>query len=167
MEAMARAQLTAYEASASPAAESPAAPAKKTTVSKTTAARKAKTAKPEPLPQEALLDEQLKGYTLSYGGSPTYVFQAHTAGTGAVERYVTIVAQPDGVGELQPAMKSVTDAAHLDRTPLLRLVDAVDAQASNRASLLFELRWQGSRQFALYRVIGSRADQIFITGSTQ
>jgi hypothetical protein len=49
----------------------------------------------------------------------------------------------------------------------MRLVDAVDAEASNRASLLFELRAQNSRQFALYRVIGGRADQTFATGSTQ
>jgi hypothetical protein len=49
----------------------------------------------------------------------------------------------------------------------MRLVDAVDAEASNRASLLFELRAQNSRQFALYRVIGTRAEQTFLTGSTQ
>jgi hypothetical protein len=44
---------------------------------------------------------------------------------------------------------------------------SVDAEASNRASLLFELRAQNSRQFALYRVIGARADQTFLTGSTE
>ena len=163
MEAMAREQLTAYEAST--AAAAPVAPAKKAPVSKTARAKKA--AAPVPPPPEPLLNEQLKGYTLSYGGSPTYVFQAQTAGDGAARRYVTVVAQPDGAGELQPALKSVTDAAHLDRTPQMKLVDAVDAQASNRASLLFELREQGSRQFALYRVIGARADQIFLTGTTQ
>jgi hypothetical protein len=46
-------------------------------------------------------------------------------------------------------------------------VDAVDAEASNRASLLFELRGQQSRQFALYRVIGEQAQQSFVTGTTQ
>ena len=70
-------------------------------------------------------------------------------------------------GELHPAMASVTDAAHLDRTPWVRLVDAVDAEASNRASLLFELRGHEARQFALYRVLGARADQTFVTGTTQ
>jgi hypothetical protein len=161
MEAMARAQLAAYEAKATPAA--PAAPAKKAPVSRT-AVKKKPVAPPAP---EALSDVQLKGYLLSYGGSPVYVYQAHTAGTGAALRYVTVVAQPDGAGELKPALQSVTDATHLDRTPLLRLVDAVDVQASNRASLLFEMRSQSSRQFALYRVIGARADQIFLTGTTQ
>lgn len=114
-----------------------------------------------------LMDEVLKGYTLSYGGEATYVYMAQTPGTGADLRYVTVVAQADGMGGLKAAMQSVTDAAHLDRTARMRFVDAVDADASNRASLLFELRAQSSRQFALYRVIAGKADQLFLSGSTQ
>ena len=119
------------------------------------------------VPETPLLDEDLKGYTLSYGGAPTYVYTAHTAGTGSDLRYVTVVAQQDVNGDLRPAVKSATDEAHLDRTPRMRLVDVVDAEASNRASLLFELRAQNTRQFALYRVIGARADPLFMTGTTQ
>jgi hypothetical protein len=115
----------------------------------------------------ALQDEELKGYTLSYGGAATYVYTAHTAGVGAALDYVAVVAQADALGELKPAITSVTDATHLDRTPRMRLVDAVDAEASNRASLLFELRGQKSRQFGLYSVIGARADQRFLSGTTQ
>ncbi len=113
------------------------------------------------------MDEELKGYTLSYGGAATYVYTANTGGTGAGLRYVTVVAQADGLGELKPAIQSVTDAAHLDRTPWMRLVDVVDVEASNRASLLFEMRAQSSRQFGLYRVIATKPEQIFLTGSTQ
>ena len=65
------------------------------------------------------------------------------------------------MGQLKVALSSVTDSAHLDRTPRMRLVDVVDAEASNRASFLLELRGQTERQFALYRVIGAQADQIF------
>jgi hypothetical protein len=115
--------------------------------------------------QAVLADEDLKGYLLSYGGAPTYVYMAHTVETGSVMRYVTIVAQADALGEVRHAMASVTDATHLDRTPWMRLVDAVDVEASNRASLLFELRGQSSRQFALYRVIATKPEQIFATGS--
>jgi hypothetical protein len=125
-----------------------------------------KKAAPAP-PAVPLLDEELKGYTLSYGGADTFVYTAHTAGDGEALRYVTVVAQKDSMGTLQPAIQSVTDAAHLDRTPWMRLVDVVDAEASNRASLLFELRGQTARQFALYRVIAARADQTFLTGTTQ
>ena len=118
-------------------------------------------------PVTALLDEQLKGYTLSYGGAATYIFMAHTAGTGAALRYVTVVAQADDLGELKPALQTVTDAAHLDRTPEMKFIDVVDADASNRASLLFELQAQNSRQFVLYRVIASEAQLIFAGGSIQ
>jgi len=112
-----------------------------------------------------LADEDLKGYTLSYGGAATYVYQAHTVETGSVMRYVTVVAQDDAMGGVKLALASVTDAAHLDRTPWMRLIDAVDVEASNRASLLFELRGQSSRQFGLYRVIAAKPEQIFVTGS--
>jgi hypothetical protein len=113
--------------------------------------------------QVTLADEDLRGYTLSYGGAPTYVYQAHTVETGSVMRYITVVAQDNGMGQLKIALASVTDAAHLDRTPWMRLVDAVDVEASNRASLLFELRGQTSRQFALYRIIATKPEQIFVT----
>jgi len=130
----------------------------------TTASRRSAKGAPAPV---VLMDEELKGYTLSYGGAATYVYTANTGGTGADLRYVTVVAQADGLGELKPAIQSVTDAAHLDRAPWMRLVDVVDVEASNRASLLFEMRAQNSRQFGLYRVIATKPEQIFLTGSTQ
>lgn len=169
MQSTARMQLEAYDAANQPAAQQPAAAHSPT--SKLRRATGPEIAPPPPAPaqqlSETLLDEQLKGFSLSYGGSPTYVYSAHTDGLGAMLRYVTLVVQLDMQGEPAIAMKSVTDAAHLDRTPQMRLIDVVDAEASNRASLLFELRAQNSRQFALYRVIGARATQIFLTGSTQ
>jgi hypothetical protein len=160
MQAIARAQLAAYATPAAPPTPAPA-------VKKTTTATRPHRTKPHAAPPILLSDEELKAYTLSYGGAATYVYSAHTAGTGASLRYVTIVVQDNGLGELKPAIQSVTDAAHLDRIPCMRFVDVVDAEASNRASLLFELRSQNVRQFALYRVIASHADQIFLTGTTQ
>ncbi len=168
MQAAARQQLAAYEAANSTAPAPAPPPAPKTTAAAARTRRPAAKPVPPPAPPpEALMDEKLVGYTLSYGGAPTYVYYAHTDGLGSAERFVTLVAQVNMQGEPEIALKNVTDAAHLDRTPRMRLVDAVDAEASNRASLLFELRAQNSRQFALYRVIGARADQTFLTGSTQ
>jgi len=165
MQAAARTELARYEAANAVApAVPPAAPRTASTAGKT---RRAVARPAPPPPPEALLDEKLVGYTLSYGGAATFVYHAHTDGLGPTLRFVTLVAQVDMQGEPEIALKNVTDAAHLDRTPRMRLVDAVDAEASNRASLLFELRAQNSRQFALYRVIGARADQTYITGSTQ
>ncbi|MDP9049303.1 MAG: hypothetical protein M3O31_01060 [Acidobacteriota bacterium] len=174
MQSVAREQLAAYEAANGTArAVAVLTPSTKTAAPKTPAeaarARRAaaKPMPPPPTPPVALMEEKLVGYTLSYGGAPTYVYYAHTDGLGSAERFVTLVAQVNMQGEPEIALKNVTDAAHLDRTPRMRLVDAVDAEASNRASLLFELRAQNSRQFALYRVIGAQAAQTFLTGSTQ
>jgi hypothetical protein len=161
LQAAAREQLTAYEAANAVTQAKPAAKKSPTATRRTTKQT------PPPPPPEPLLDEQLTGYTLSYGGAATFVYHAHTDGLGSTLRFVTLVAQINMQGEPQIALKNVTDATHLDRTPRMRLVDAVDAEASNRASLLFELRAQNSRQFALYRVIGAQATQTFITGSTQ
>ncbi len=161
IEAIALAKLSAYEAQNEPAAGRPPASAKKTAAS---SRRHLPAATPA---ADALTDEQLNGYTLSYGADPTYVYTAQTAGTGAALHFVTVVAQTDEMGELKPVMTSVTDAAHLDRTPEMKFVDVVDADASNRASLLFELRERDARQFALYRVIAGQSQQIFLSGTTQ
>ena len=58
----------------------------------------------------------------------------------------------------------MTDGTHLDETPHMRLVDAVDALADNRGELLFELRGETERQFALFRVMRGRADKLFVAG---
>jgi hypothetical protein len=175
MQKLARAKLAEYVAGAVGSAATTAAvsttkagatPAQRPTTAAAAAAARRKAAAAAPPPVE-LLDETLKGYTLSYGGTPTYVYTAHTAGNGATLDYVTVVAQADPTGELKAAISSATDAAHLDRTPRMRLVDAVDVEASNRASLLFELRGEKSRQFGVYRVIGARADETFATGTTE
>lgn len=165
MQALARTQIAAYRST--PSGAMPASTTKH--APKTAPASKLRhaTTKESSPPTNPLEDEQLKGYTLSFGGAATYVYMAHTSGDGVSLRYVTVVAQMDPFGELKPAIQSVTDAAHLDRTPWMRLVDVVDVDASNRASLLFEMRGQSARQFAVYRVIASRADQTFLTGTTQ
>ncbi len=115
-----------------------------------------------------LHQEQIAAFTLSYGGLPTFVYSATGASDGiGADIYATIVAQRLPSGELQVALTSVTDSSHLDRTPWYRLVDAVDPDAGHRASLLFEMRSQNSRQFALYRVLSANADQIFITHTAE
>jgi hypothetical protein len=91
------------------------------------------------------------------------VLSAHTEGSGNQEKFVTLVAQPDLYGGVVVLIKNLTDAAHLDDTPRMRLVDAVDARADNRGDLLFELRGATQRQFALYRVLRGEATRIFLS----
>ncbi|HKN21373.1 MAG TPA: hypothetical protein VJX73_08150 [Terracidiphilus sp.] len=142
----------------------PAKPAPKTKT--TTTAHKPK--QPAPPPQPApLLDEQFRVFELAYGSGATMVLSAHTSGTGAPEKFVTLVAQPDLYGNVAVLIKNVTDADHLDDTPRMRLVDAVDALADNRGDLLFELRGSTQRQFALYRVLRGDATRIFVSSADE
>lgn len=120
-----------------------------------------------PAAAPALTDEEMTAFQLYFSAPVTYAYTARMPATATTpERFVTVIAQTDGEGKLLPAMRSVTDAAHLDRTPRYRLIDVVDADGSNRASLLMELRQQHTRQFALYRLLGNKPDQIFVSGTT-
>ena len=136
-------------------------PAAKPT-SKTAAARR-RSRPVTPLAPAPLLDEHFRVFQLAYDNGATLVLSAHTDGAGADEKFVTLIAQPDLYGGVAVLEKNVTDAASLDLTPRMRLVDAVDAEADNRGELLFELRGDSQRQFALYRVVRGQATRIFVS----
>ncbi len=121
-------------------------------------------------PPVTLSEEDFRAYELSYNGGATLVFTAKAAigpnNAGVtVEKYITIIAQPDFNGDPQLRFQSVTDPKHLDITPRMRLVDAVDTAGDNQAELIFELRRESDRQFAIYRVRGTHAEQAFATES--
>jgi hypothetical protein len=142
-------------------APAPATPARTSRTAATPAARK--TTKPAAPAPVTLEDEQFRVFELAYGAGATMVLTAHAGETPASQKFVTIVAQPDLYGNVRVLLKSRTDMAHLDETPRMRLVDAVDALADNRGELLFELRGDGSRQFALYRVYRGAAEKLFVS----
>jgi hypothetical protein len=121
-------------------------------------------AKPAVPPPAPLLVEKFRVFELAYGSGATMVLSAHTADAGDNEKFVTLIAQPDLYGGVNVLMKNVTDAAHLDDKPRMRLVDAVEAEKDNRGELLFELRGTTERQFALYRVLRGDATRIFLSG---
>jgi hypothetical protein len=137
----------------------PPAPAPRKTAA--TRAKAKQTPPPEPAP---LVDEQFRVFELAYGAGATLVLTAHTDGPPNQQKYVTLIGQPDLYGSLLVLFKNVGDGAHLDDSPRMRLVDAVDALADNRGELLFELRGKTQRQFALYRVVRGTATQLFVTG---
>jgi hypothetical protein len=145
----------------------PPAPAPKRTKTQTGAQKSTrKSAKPAPAPPKPapLLDEQFRVFELAYGSGATLVLSARTDAPRSQQKFVTLLAQPDLYGNVLVLLKSVTDGAHLDETPRMRLVDAVDAMADNRGELLFELRGETQRQFALYRVLRGQAEKLFVTG---
>ena len=108
-----------------------------------------------------LEDEKFHAYGLSFGGGATMVLTGQ-AGTDPV-KYVTVIAQPDFYGNPQVLLKQVTSNNDLDAVPQMRLIDAVDTTGSGGADLIFELRGQTFRQFAIYRIEGGQATQVFIT----
>jgi len=129
-----------------------------------TAATRAKAKSTAPLEPAPLVDEEFRVFELAYGSGATLVMTAHTDGPPNQQKYVTLIGQPDLYGSLLVLFKNVGDGAHLDDSPRMRLVDAVDALADNRGELLFELRGKTQRQFALYRVVRGTATQLFVTG---
>lgn len=149
-----------------PPAAVPAKPV--TTKRNTTARRSVKPKAPAPAVAAATFaDEEMGAYQLYYSAPVSYTFFARIPATDAQpERFVTVVANTDPDGTLHPAMRTITDATHLDRIPRYRPIDVVDADATNRAEILMELRHGSSRQFALYRLLGNKTDQVFLSGTT-
>jgi hypothetical protein len=111
-----------------------------------------------------LRDEQFKAYELSYGGGATFVFSA-TTGEGDAARYITLIAQPDFNGQPLVLFKQITAQSDLNVVPRMKLVDAVDTDADNRAELIFALENTTGRQYAIYRVANNVVEQVFTTGS--
>jgi hypothetical protein len=135
-----------------------------TTATTATQHRKKATAPPAP-PKLVFTNERFKAYELTYSGGATLVFSGETVDHAGKTKYVTLIAQPDFNGVPKVLFKSVTDDDHLDQTPKMRLVDAVDAKADNRGDLVFELRSSRDREFVIYRVSAGLAEQVFTTGS--
>jgi hypothetical protein len=126
---------------------------------RTKASRSKAAASPPPLPLE---DEQFHAFQLTYGGPATMVFSAHTqGGSGAQEKFITLIAQPDLYGNVLVLYKHITSADALDDDPAMKLINPVDAMADNRGELLFELRGATQREFALYRVVDGQVQKLF------
>ncbi|MGC2620090.1 MAG: hypothetical protein WA414_13685, partial [Acidobacteriaceae bacterium] len=153
---------SAMQASLEAVAEQAVAPPAPAAVKPAAHTTRHKPAPPPPPP--ALSDVEFRAFNLTFGGGATIVLTGHT--TTTPEKYVTIIAQPDFYGKAQILLKQVSTDDDLDVTPRMRLIDAVDTEGNNRGDLLFELRGQTYRQFAIYRVAGGQATQVFITQPT-
>ena len=148
-------------------APSAAKPAAKPAAKSRPASRTTRTAvhrKPSKPALPVLTDEQLQAYELSYGGGATLVFSA-TTGQGAAARYITLIAQPDFSGTPLVLFKQIASARDLNVIPRMKLIDAVDTDADNRAELIFALENNTGRQYAIYRVANNTVEQVFTTGS--
>jgi len=71
---------------------------------------------------------------------------------------VTLVVKVDMYGDLRKLSAIVTDTNHLDQTPRLELIDAVDADGDGRGELLFRQVTDAGNAWGVYR---AGADELF------
>ena len=79
----------------------------------------------------------------------------------ALTYYITLVARTDIYGDLRKLYAGVTDKFHLDVTPKLELIDAVDADGDGRGELLFRETADAGNGYIIYRPTGDTLWKMF------
>ena len=126
------------------------------------------------LPTPVFDDVSLRIFDLSNSNEPVLVLSAKThpvavsagapaSATGSVEepQEVTLIARTNLEGELRKLFFSQTDSRHLDVTPRMELIDAVDADGDGRGELLFRRTFDDGSAYAIYRVTADRLWPLF------
>jgi hypothetical protein len=89
-------------------------------------------------------------------------FPAEPGAASAPETYsVTLVSRTDIYGSLRKLYSGVTDKFHLDVTPRLELIDAVDADGDGRGELLFRETTDAGNGYVIYRATGDKLWKMF------
>jgi hypothetical protein len=82
--------------------------------------------------------------------------------TALPENYsVALAATTDIYGNLRPLYTGVTDKFHLDVTPELQLIDAVDADGDGRGELLFSETTDAGTGYVIYRATADKLWKLF------
>jgi hypothetical protein len=137
----------------------------------------------KPLPQAAkrksskaaepiLEDAHMIAYDLWTSNQPIMVFsaQAHMPPTGSdpqatadaeTQYSIVIVARTDIYNNLHKLYVGVTDKNHLDITPKLELVDAVDVDGDGRGELLFRETSDAGGGWLIYRATNDKLWKLF------
>lgn len=144
-------------------AESESAPTPSKSPTRAGSARR--TTKP---PQANFDDVQFHAFDLSNTNEPVFVLSAKAqmpkpagSASGAdsgLTYYITLVVKEDIYGDLRKLNATVTDTRHLDETPRMELIDAVDADGDGRGELLFREISDAGSVYGIYR---AGADQLF------
>jgi hypothetical protein len=115
------------------------------------------------LPKPDFDDVILHIFDLSNSNEPVLVLSAKArppaAGGGenaAEPKEITLIARTNLEGEMQKLFFSQTDSRHLDETPRMELIDAVDADGDGRGELLFRRSSGTGSAYAIYRVTRDR-----------
>ncbi len=164
MTALATAQVRAYIVQQAKN-KIPATPAPKPATSRT--------AHSTPKLKDPVLENvQMKAYDLWGYGQPILVFTAdahmppppagapHSADSD-LQYSIVLVANPDIYNNLHKLFLAVTDKYHLDLTPQLQLVDAIDADGDGRGELLFRETSDNATGWILYRATADKLWKLF------
>jgi hypothetical protein len=154
MIALAKEQLRAYLSAQAKATITPKSAA-------TPASRRAATKK---LPEPILSDVQMTAYDLWATNQPVVVFSAQAqmplpagqSAPDALQYSILLVAYPDIYNNFHKLYAGVTDKYHLDLTPRLELIDAVDADGDGRGELLFRETSDAGRGWVIYRATADK-----------
>jgi hypothetical protein len=116
-------------------------------------------------PAKPLFDElRLRIFDLSSSNEPVLVLSAKTrppAGSSEDPKEITLIARTNLEGDLRKLFFSQTDSRHLDVTPRMELIDAVDADGDGRGELLFRRTFDSGSAYAIYRVTADRLWPLF------
>jgi hypothetical protein len=120
------------------------------------------------LPEPDFDNVQMRVLDLSNNNEPVLVLTADArlpkAAKGPdtdMQYVVTLVAREDIYGDLHKVFSNVTDTQHLDVSPRMEFIDAVDADGDGRGELLFQQVSDSGKAFVLYRVIGDQLWALF------
>jgi len=112
----------------------------------------------------------LRIFDLSSSNEPVLVLSAKThpaaapadaAATPVEPKEITLIARTNLEGELRKLFFSQTDSHHLDVSPRMELIDAVDADGDGRGELLFRRTFDNGSAYAIYRVTADRLWPLF------
>jgi hypothetical protein len=124
---------------------------------------------PKP-PEPELENMQMVAYDLWNSNQPVLILSAKakmpaSAGGAASESdpeySIVLVAYPDIYHNLHKQFVAVTDKYHLDMTPRLELIDAVDADGDGVGDLLFRQTSDVGTGWVLYRVTADKLYKLF------
>ncbi len=131
------------------------------------------------LPEPIFENTQMVAYDLWNSNQPVIIFSAqahmpppaagtaHSEADAELQYSIVLVAYPDIYNNLHKLYSAVTDKFHLDMTPRLDLIDAVDADGDGRGELLFRQTSDAGSGWVVYRATADKLWKMFDSQNPQ